>query len=209
MTNVWPWLAIAALGATHGLSPANGWMFAAACGLRARDAGQARRSLLPIAVGHAASIGIVAAAVAQGMWMYGAPFQRMAGALLLGVAAWRLLRGSSGRPAIGTESGKAGIALWSFLMASAQGTGLMLVPALVPLCLAANPARGLAASGSLPLAAAAVGVHTAAMLAVTGLIATGVCRGLAGHARLHDGALLGRIWTGALLLTGMLLLALA
>jgi hypothetical protein len=29
MANLWPWLAIAGLGALHGLSPATGWMFAA------------------------------------------------------------------------------------------------------------------------------------------------------------------------------------
>ena len=124
MANLWPWLAIAGLGAMHGLSPATGWMFAAAWGVRAGDGAQVRRALLPIAIGHA------------------------------------------------------GIALWSFAMATVHGAGLMLVPALVPLCLADNPAREITASGSLVLALAAVGVHTAAMLVTTGVIATGVCRGL-------------------------------
>jgi hypothetical protein len=54
----------------------------------------------------------------------------------------------------------------------------MLVPALIPLCMADTPAREITASGSLSLALAAVGVHTAAMLAVTGVIATGVCLGI-------------------------------
>lgn len=54
MANLWPWLAIIGLGALHGLSPANGWMFAAARGLHARDAAQVPRTLLPIAIGHAA-----------------------------------------------------------------------------------------------------------------------------------------------------------
>jgi hypothetical protein len=208
MSNLWPWLAIAGLGASHGLSPANGWMFAAACGVQARDAGQARRALLPIAIGHAASVGIVAGAVAQGMWMDGPLFRRLAGVLLVGVACWRLLRGGDQRPAIGTEAGHAGIALWSFLMATAQGTGLMLVPVLVPLCLAGNPAREITASGSLVLAMAAVGVHTAAMLGATGLIATGICHGLASQPRLLTGALPRRAWTTALFVTGVLLMAL-
>jgi hypothetical protein len=69
----------------------------------------------------------------------------------------------------------AGLALWSFLMSTAHGAGLMLVPALMPLCIADAPARDLSAFGSLALALAAVGVHTAAMIAVTGLIAMGVC----------------------------------
>jgi hypothetical protein len=62
-------------------------------------------------------------------------------------------------------------------MSTANGAGLMLVPALIPLCMADASAREITASGSLTLALAAVGVHSAAMLAVTGVIATGVCRG--------------------------------
>jgi hypothetical protein len=54
----------------------------------------------------------------------------------------------------------------------------MLVPALIPLCMGDTPAREITSSGSLTLALAAVGVHTAAMLVVTGAIATGVCRGV-------------------------------
>ena len=69
------------------------------------------------------------------------------------------------------------MALWSFMMSTAHGAGLMLVPALVPLCMGDAPARGITASESLALALAAVGVHTAAMLAVIGVIAAGVRRG--------------------------------
>jgi hypothetical protein len=79
---------------------------------------------------------------------------------------------------IGTPARQVGIALCSFLMASAQGAGLMLVPALVPLCAGGTPARELTAPGSLALALAAVGVHTAAMLLTAGLLATGACRGV-------------------------------
>jgi hypothetical protein len=50
-----PWLAVAGVGALHGLNPATGWLFAAVRGVRARDCGQALRALVPIAIGHAAS----------------------------------------------------------------------------------------------------------------------------------------------------------
>jgi len=206
MTNLWPWLAIAGLGASHGLSPANGWMFAAACGLRARDSGQARRALVPIAVGHAASIILVAGAVTQGLRLDGAACQRVAGALLVGLACWRTLRSPVAPTAVRPETGYAGIAFWSFLMATAQGTGMMLVPVLVPMCLAGNPAREITASGSLTLALAAVGLHLAAMLATTGVIAAGVCRGLASQPRWMSGALPSRAWTAMLVITGMLML---
>ncbi len=212
MASLWPWLAIAGLGALHGLNPANGWMFAAAWGVRARKGtqeAQARRALLPIATGHAASVAVVACAIARGPSMDRTLVQGLAGALLVGVAAYRLLRGAGQRtPIIGTKACHAGIALWSFLMATAHGAGLMLVPALASLCLADNPARDITASGSLVLALAAVGVHTAAMLATTGVIATGVCRGLAKHPRLLNGTSPRQAWTAALAVTGSLLIVL-
>jgi hypothetical protein len=208
MATLWPWLAIAGLGALHGLNPANGWMFAAAWGVHAGDRAQARRALLPIAIGHAASIALVASAFAQGLSMDRALAQDLAGALLVGAASYRLLRGAGHCTPISTQAGHAGVALWSFLMATAHGAGLMLVPAIVPLCLADNPAREIAASGSLVLTLATIGVHTAAMLVATGAIATGVCRGVAMHPRLLSGAAPRQAWTAALAVTGVLLIAL-
>ena len=209
MANLWPWLAVAGLGALHGLSPATGWMFAAAWGLRAGDGAQVRRALLPIAIGHAASIAVVAGAVAQGLSLdralVQAPGRRAA--RRRGVVPAAARRGAAARRSA-RRAGHAGIALWSFLMATAHGAGLMLVPALVPLCLADNPAREITASGSLVLALAAVGVHTAAMLVTTGAIATGVCRGFARHPVLSNGATLRRGWTAALGVTGVVLIAL-
>lgn len=209
MASLWPWLAVAGVGALHGLNPATGWMWAAAWGLRSRDRAQALRALMPIAIGHAVSVAIVACAFAQGMSMDPTWVQGLAGALLVGAAACRWLRGAGQRTTpISTQAGHAGIALWSFLMATTHGAGLMLVPALVPLCLGDNPAREITASGSLLLALAAVGVHTAAMLVVTGVIATGVCRGVALHPRLLSGTAPRQAWTAALALTGVLLIAL-
>jgi len=202
-------MAIAGLGAFHGLSPATGWMFAAACGVRARDGAQVRRALLPIAIGHAASVALVACAFAWGMSMDRTLVQALAGALLVGRASYRVMRGTAQHTRISSKAGHAGIALWSFLMATAHGAGLMLVPALVPLCLADNPAREIIASGSVVLALAAVGVHTAAMLVTTGVIATGVCRGVAMHPGLLIGMAPRRAWTAALAITGVLLMALA
>ena len=85
---------------------------------------------------------------------------------------------------------------------------LMLVPALMPLCLADNPARAITASGSLLLALAAVAVHTAAMLVTTGAVASGVCRGAAMHPRLLHSTAARRSWAAAQAVTGVLLIAL-
>lgn len=175
MSNLWPWLAVAGVGALHGLNPATGWMFAAAWGLRSGDRAQALRALAPIAAGHAASVALVAAAVVLGLGMDRMVLQVLAGVLLVAVALYHLAGRKTGRKR--APASHAGLALWSFMMSTAHGAGLMLVPALIPLCMANTPAREITASGSLMLALAAVGVHTAAMLVVTGLIACGVCSG--------------------------------
>lgn len=206
MTSLWPWLAVAGLGALHGLSPATGWMFAAACGVR--DRSQVWRALLPIAIGHILSIAIVAYAFAQGLQMERGRVQGVAGALLLGVAAYRCLRGARSPATQRANAGRAGIALWSFLMATMHGSGLMLVPALVPMCLSGSPAREITASGSLLLAFAAVAVHMAATLATTGVIAAAVSRGIATQAHRLSGAAASRVWTAVLALTGLMLMAL-
>ena len=173
--DLWPWLAVAGLGALHGLNPATGWMLAAAWGVRSGDRAQALRALMPIAVGHAASIGLVAGAVAFGLAMDRVAMQALAGGLFVAAAVLHLW----GRmpKAARVPAGHAGLALWSFMMSTAHGAGLMLVPALIPLCMGDGAGKQIAAADSLMLAFAAVGVHTAAMLAVTGLIASGVCRG--------------------------------
>ena len=186
MASLWSWLAVAGLGALHGLNPATGWMFAAAWGVQSRDRSRALRALMPIAVGHGTSVALVAAAVALGLAMDRIALQVVAGGLLVVVAIVHL---SDRTPRRGrAPAGHAGLALWSFMVSSAHGAGLMLVPALIPLCSGDAPGRQITASGSLTLALAAVGVHTAAMLTVTGLIATGACQGFDAGARFLRGS---------------------
>jgi hypothetical protein len=177
MASLWPWLAVAGLGALHGLNPAAGWMFAAAWGVRSRDRARALWALVPIACGHVGSVALVSAGVVFGLSLDRVLLQALAAGLFV-VFAIVHLSGRTPRLAR-APAGHAGLALWSFMMSTAHGAGLMLVPALIPLCMEDASAREITASGSLMLALAAVGVHTAVMLAVTGVIATRVCRGLA------------------------------
>jgi hypothetical protein len=207
VTAAWPWLVLVGLGAYHGLNPAMGWLFAVALGLHRRSRAVVLQSLIPIALGHALAIGVVAfAVVAAGIVMNRLPIRAIAGLVLIGWALFHLLYGSRHRVRVGMQTGFAGLALWSFLMASAHGAGLMLAPALIPLCLSANPAQAVTTSGSFPIALAAVGVHTAAMLIATAVIAIIVYEWV-GVAFLRRGWInLDRLWTGALLATGVLLL---
>ena len=58
MIPAWRWGLLALLGAYHGLNPAMGWLFALALGLQEKRRSAVVRALLPIALGHAASIAL-------------------------------------------------------------------------------------------------------------------------------------------------------
>jgi hypothetical protein len=201
------WLVLAGLGAFHGLNPAMGWLFAVALGMHRKSRRVVWLSLVPIALGHAVSIAVVVFAVlAVGTVADQSLLEVMAGALLLGWAAYHAFYGHRHRVRVGMQTGLAGLGLWSFLMATSHGAGLMLVPVLIPLCLAATPARELTAEGSLPVALAAIGVHMAAMLGVTAAIATIVFEWLDLGFLRRGWINLDTLWTGALAITGLILM---
>jgi hypothetical protein len=206
VSELWPWLALAGLGAFHGVNPAMGWLFAVALGLHRHSRTVVLSALLPIAIGHALAILAVALAVVLlGIVVDQGTIRLGGGALLIGWAAYHTLYGSRHRVRFGMQVGMLGLGAWSFLMATAHGAGLMLVPVLIPLCLAAAPAQELTAAGSLPVTLAAVGVHTLAMLATTGVIALAVYEWF-GLAFLRKGWInLDLVWTIALVATGLIL----
>ena len=194
MADAWPWLAVAAVGALHGLNPATGWALAAAWGVRSHDRARALRALVPIAVGHSAALAWVAGAVRLGASLDPSALQGAAAVSLIVVAIvhWRRRAAQTKAPC-----GHAGLALWSFMMSTAHGAGLMLVPALIPLCIGDSAgARAITGPSPLLLALVAVGVHTAAMLAVTGAIAAGVCSGFLALSGAVTSASSPRPWRG-------------
>lgn len=163
-TEIWPWLALAGLGLFHGLNPAMGWLFAVALGLHRGGRRIVLLSLVPITVGHAAAVAAVLLAVLTlGVVIDHTTLLRLAALVLIGWAAWHALYGHRQRVRIGMQTGLAGLVLWSFLMASAHGAGLMVIPALASICSSAP--SGASATFAAPLALAALGVHSAAMLA--------------------------------------------
>ena len=173
--NLWPWVTVAGLGAFHGLNPAMGWLFAVALGLHRKSRAVVLESIIPIAIGHAASVAIaVFAVLSLGLIIDAKSVGRLAGVVLILWAVWHGLRGHRGRPRVGMQTGMAGLVLWSFLMATAHGAGLMLIPVLLPICTAASPAHGLMSQGSIPVALAALAVHSIAMLLVIAAIAIAV-----------------------------------
>ncbi len=178
MSDISPWLILIALGAFHGLNPAMGWLFAVALGLYRKSRSVVLVSLIPIALGHAASIAVVVYAVVfLGTMIDENAFRILSGVLLIGWGIFHLLYGHRHRVHVGLSTGLFGLAVWSFIMATAHGAGAMLIPVLMPLEHAAmldqagEHAHHMPATGSLWIATLAVIVHSLAMLITTGIVA--------------------------------------
>jgi hypothetical protein len=207
-SELWLWLVIAGLGLFHGVNPAMGWLFAVALGLHRHSERVVWLALLPIGLGHAAAVAIIVfIALALGLVLDTGLLQRLAAVVLLAWAAWHALYGRRHTVRFGMQISLGGLFLWSFLMANAHGAGLMLIPAVIPLCLAASPAHELTASGSLPIALTALGLHTGVMLATIGIISIVVYK-WAGIAFLRRGWInFDLVWTMALIVCAIILLA--
>jgi hypothetical protein len=200
------------LGAYHGINPGMGWLFAVALGMQEKKGSAVVRSLIPIAIGHALAIGSAVLTVA----VLGMTLPRLAAirysvaAILIGLGIYSLVRHQHARW-VRMQVGFRDLTVWSFLMASAHGAGLMVVPVL----LRSNTveAQGQAAvhdhmsAVASPLAGMlATGVHTIAYLAVTGLFAWVVYRKL-GLALLRKAWFnFDLIWAAALVATGLVTL---
>jgi hypothetical protein len=206
-TELWPWLALAGLGLFHGINPAMGWLFAVALGLNRGSRRIVLLSLAPIALGHAAAVAAVLFAVlALGLVLDRAMLMRAAALVLIGWALWHAIYGHRQRLRVGMRTGLSGLVLWSFLMTSAHGAGLMLVPIMLPMCTSADTPN-IEAGEAIPVAFAAVAVHSLAMLAAIAAISVLVYDWV-GVGFLRRGWInLDWIWVAALLLCGAALLA--
>lgn len=201
MSETWPWLMLAGLGAFHGLNPAMGWLFSVALGLHRRSRRILWLSLLPIGLGHALSVASVALLlVMAGTLIDGAVVRIAAGVTLIAWAVYHWRFRLRHRVRFGLQTSLVGLGLWSFLMATAHGAGLMLWPALMPLCFPA----GRTASGNdpLPIALVGVGVHTLAIVAVTATIAIAVYEWIGLEILRRAWINLDAVWAFALLIAG-------
>jgi hypothetical protein len=216
MSDLWPWLTLFALGAYHGINPGMGWLFAVALGLQEKSRRAVLAAMPPIALGHVLSIGVIVgllwlaqASLSEKVLRYGAA------TILFGFGLYRLVRARHPKW-VGMRVGFGDLTLWSFLMASAHGAGLMLVPILIGWQHADNGVNAEHAShGShLQMVAStnplwwlvAVGVHGAGHLLVAVLIAVLVYEKL-GLALLRRAWFnLDLLWMIALMISGALIL---
>ncbi len=210
MTGVWPWLILFGLGAYHGINPAMGWLFAVSLGLQNRSRRAVLMAIPPIALGHAISILVVVGLLWLAQVSLPLKWVRYgAAAILFAFGLSRLLR--SRHPKwVGMRVGFRDLTLWSFLMASAHGAGLMLMPVLL-----AGSDHNLHAghlghvetslNDSLQWVAAVV-VHSAGYLLVSLLIAVVVYEKLGLSLLRRAWFNIDVIWVIALMLSGLVLL---
>jgi hypothetical protein len=218
----WPWLSLAALGAFHGVNPAMGWLFAVSLGLQERRLRAVIAALGPIALGHALAIALAGLAVgALGLVVPQRALLALGGAALLAFAVSKVITRFRHPRWVGMRVSSRELVLWSFLMASAHGAGLMLVPVLAGVrgegvSSASAHAAHLGHVGHQPMAAneallptlAAVGLHSLAMLAVAGVLAVVVYQKVGVEVLRRAWVNLDFIWVGALVVVGGLALGL-
>jgi hypothetical protein len=168
----WDLGGVAGLGAFHGVNPAMGWLFAVAIGLQERSRRAVGVALLLIAAGHAASVGLTVVLIQETRLFASDSAIRLVGAaLLVGFAAWKLLSSRSHLRWVGMRIKRWELVLWSFLMSSAHGAGLMLFPLVLAIHVHAGADYLFGGAGAT---LTAVAIHTAAMALVAGAIALAV-----------------------------------
>ena len=204
----WGWAALFLLGAYHGINPGMGWLFAVARGMQEHATKAVARALVPITLGHALSIGLMVALA--GLIQIVLPLgyvQVVVAFALISLGILRLLRRKHFAWG-GMQVGFRDLTIWSFLMASAHGAGLMVLP----IVLHAAPANAMTmdhqqhmhmvADNGAWAGVAATLVHTLGYLSVTALIALLVYRKF-GLSLLRKGWFnLDLVWAVALIVTG-------
>jgi hypothetical protein len=213
MSNDTAWLTLAALGAYHGVNPAMGWLFAVSRGLTERRRSAVWRSLLPIAIGHELSIAVVALVV-LGLSIAVDPgaLHLVAAIALIAFGIFRFVKPRAHFRWTSMRVSDRELGMWSFLMSTAHGAGLMVAPLLIGLqgaeAASAHEHAEVAMASGVPLLAGGFGIalHVGAMLLVMGIVAVVVYEKLGlrmlGRAWLNTDAL----WASTFVMAGAITL---
>ena len=169
------WLSYTLLGVFHGINPGMGWLFAVALGMQEKRRSAVIGALFPMALGHAISIAVVVLVIGLAQQQIPEDVLRIACAVVLfGFGAYKLFRARHPKW-VGMRVNFKDLTVWSFLMASAHGAGLMLAPLLLRMPAAAHSGHMHHAPASMADSAtmllSAVGVHTLSFFVMTGIVA--------------------------------------
>lgn len=200
-----------ALGAFHGINPGMGWLFAVALGMQEGRRSAVLRALVPLAAGHAVAVSVaVAAALAIGSVIPAESVRWPLGVMLISLGGLRTFRHRH-RRCIGLRVSMRGLTLWSFLMATAHGAGLMVVPVFIGMSITGKNMHahhlGLTEPGA-GTALVATGLHAVGYLAMTAFMAILVFEKLGVGLLRRAWINLDVIWAAALMATGTLTLML-
>lgn len=198
-------LVMIGFGAYHGLNPAMGWLFALSLGLQQKRGRVVWISLFPIAAGHAASVVLVALIVLAGIrFISFSTLQILTAVILLTFGVYKLFNYYRHPRWVGMKVGIRDLFVWSFLMATAHGAGLMVAPSLLGIAedycapgVDAHPGTGLLL---------AVSIHTIAMFAVMGAVAWIVYKKLSLSVLRQKWINFDLIWAATLILVGIIAL---
>jgi hypothetical protein len=203
------WLTLAGLGVYHGVNPAMGWLFAVSRGMQERSRGAVLRSLVPIAIGHEASIALVALLV-LGLSTTTDPQELRIGAAIA-LVAFGIFRFVKPRAHFRWTSMRVSdreLGMWSFLMSTAHGAGLMIAPVILGLQASSNSHDDMAmlSGGPIDIAAVGIAVHVLAMVAVMGAIAYVVYERVGLQILRRAWLNTDQVWAGAFVLAGLVTL---
>ncbi|MBS0446770.1 MAG: hypothetical protein JSR59_12570 [Proteobacteria bacterium] len=212
------WAGVVAIGIYHGLNPAMGWPLAVAHGLERRRGTAVFGTWIPLGVGHVLAMAIVLVPFALLAWMleWSREIRVAAGAIVLGFGVLRLFW--QRHPRALARIPPTQLTLWSFLMATAHGAALMLVPVLMGLCATPPPASagplahdammGLMRNGAAT-ALTVSALHTVAMIGSGLAVAWIVYRYLGLRALRGAWIDLDRVWAIGLIASGGVAIAMA
>jgi hypothetical protein len=210
------WLTLVGLGAYHGVNPAMGWLFAVSRGMQERSRRAVLRSLIPIAIGHEASIALVAALVV-GLEVVAdsSTLRIVAAGALLAFGIFRFAKPHAHFRWTSMRVTDRELTVWSFLMSTAHGAGLMVAPVLIGLQGAIDRTGAVAhdkadlslVHASIGVGAVGIALHVLAMLAVMGVIAVLVYDRLGLKVLRTAWINTDRLWAGAFVLAAFITLA--
>src|SRR5262245_2445580 len=204
------WGMLTALGAFHGVNPGMGWLFAVALGMQERRRGAVVAALLPLGLGHALAVAVaITLAATAGAVLSASALRWVVAAALLTFGVQRLFKHTHPRWA-SMRVGFNGLTLWSFLMASAHGAGLMVVPIFLGMTESPASAHACHIDGAVGAtmwaSVVATALHAAGYLAITAIVAVVVFEifgvGLLRKAWLN----LDLVWAASLITAGVMTL---
>jgi hypothetical protein len=206
------WLAVIALGLFHGLNPGMGWPLVVSAALMGKERADFYRALGALAAGHFLAMAslLLPFALLASLFDWQRQIREVAAVMVGGFGVFLFIRNRHPRFLVRIPPSK--LLLWSFLVATAHGAGLMLAPIYLGLCRAGESEIGHRAVSELIARNAGIALfvgfaHTAAMIAAAGSIAYAVHRWLGLKFLSKSWFNLDRVWAGSLVLVGAVSLA--